>query len=643
MFGSLDCVVFELGILFTAYDSYWNIANPSKHYETTIEQRIMKYYARKFLLLTTLGFISIFGWTLYVAYSKQISSQPIFKNENSINFVNKKDSLKNAKTVIHSERKSKQLQQPLNNVLSNSEIIQSGAKVKNILCNINGEYKVNCVKLINAKETQVYIPFSFIHKYFEINGKIIRSTSGSKNEEYFEWSHTSSKIFYPDQPYDSNGKFLWFENYDVATRERVKCISPFENVPISTQWFVKGHFYPTQIAQYGLSHFSKNLTDPVQPKFMSLIENGVIDKNFVNDTLSELTQFTNQNIFHVQNNTVLWLTDNKPNYLIIHFELNIKSNQASILFYIEDTNGREFCTKYLTEDFNISVDKISKRLVTYGIGRNRVNSGWFQNTRDLFVDLFNSHLIRNRKRNEYRLVRIELQGQMEIRHLRLADSAHDRFSRDAGDWLVKNQNLIGAWDIKVKRRLQKGSASPLILNEGWHSAMAQGQAMSLLTRLYHVTGEQKYLNTARNALQIFDIESFKNGIRTMFLDKYVWFEEYPTVPSIFVLNGFMYSLFGLYDLSKSCQDSNCTKAGQLFDDGIHSLEAILPMFDSGSGSFYDLRHISLASAPNLARWDYHATHINQLLQLYTIVRRDVFQQTAERWIGYMNGHRTAHN
>lgn len=45
-------------------------------------------------------------------------------------------------------------------------------------------------------------------------------------------------------------------------RDRVKCISASEGVPLSTQWEAQGYYYPTQIAQFGLSHYSKNLTDP---------------------------------------------------------------------------------------------------------------------------------------------------------------------------------------------------------------------------------------------------------------------------------------------------------------------------------------------------------------------------------------------
>lgn len=50
---------------------------------------------------------------------------------------------------------------------------------------------------------------------------------------------------------------------------------------------------------------------------------------------------------------------------------------------------------------------------------------------------------------------------------------------------------------------------------------------------------------------------------------------------------------------------------------------------TGSGSVYDLRHFSLGIAPNIARWDYHVTHINQLLLLATIDDDPIFTQVIE--------------
>jgi heparosan-N-sulfate-glucuronate 5-epimerase len=52
------------------------------------------------------------------------------------------------------------------------------------------------------------------------------------------------------------------------------------------------------------------------------------------------------------------------------------------------------------------------------------------------------------------------------------------------------------------------------------------------------------------------------------------------------------------------------------------------------------------TAPKIARWDYHATHINQLLTLATVEEKkaaQILRATAERWRGYMAGQRASHN
>ena len=49
------------------------------------------------------------------------------------------------------------------------------------------------------------------------------------------------------------------------------------------------------------------------------------------------------------------------------------------------------------------------------------------------------------------------------------------------------------------------------------------------------------------------------GVRAHFLGQSAlpWYEEYPANPSVFVLNGFIFSLVGLFDLTK-------VRAGVLF-------------------------------------------------------------------------------
>lgn len=78
--------------------------------------------------------------------------------------------------------------------------------------------------------------------------------------------------------------------------------------------------------------------------------------------------------------------------------------------------------------------------------------------------------------------------------------------------------------------------------------MGQGHAISVLARAYHSSYEPQYLKAGLQGLRPFHTPSETGGVLAKFFGKAVWYEEYPTQPSSFVLNGFIYSLIGLYDL-----------------------------------------------------------------------------------------------
>ncbi|KAB7496754.1 hypothetical protein Anas_02573, partial [Armadillidium nasatum] len=140
-----------------------------------------------------------------------------------------------------------------------------GYPMSEIACVINRETSVSC----RRDETDIFIPFSFIHNYFEVYGRLATNDRG---QEVFEWSHSYSNVFEPTTQYRPISKFLNFQSFNVEARERVKCISAIEGVPISTQWQSSGYTYPIQIAQYGLSHYSKYLEEP--PPKRIVIEDG---------------------------------------------------------------------------------------------------------------------------------------------------------------------------------------------------------------------------------------------------------------------------------------------------------------------------------------------------------------------------------
>jgi len=115
---------------------------------------------------------------------------------------------------------------------------------------VNGEKKLDG-RLV---ENEAFIPFSFVKEYFDIYGEL-QEVDG---RTVLDWRHSYSEVHSvkPGTVYETSGPFLWFETYHVEGRTRVKCISGVEEVPVSSQWYSKGHFYPIQIAQYGLSHYN---------------------------------------------------------------------------------------------------------------------------------------------------------------------------------------------------------------------------------------------------------------------------------------------------------------------------------------------------------------------------------------------------
>lgn len=463
------------------------------------------------------------------------------------------------------------------------------------------------------------------------------------NGERFEWYHSHGKINYPRGIYNPRGIFMYFDNYNVEARDRVKCISGIEGVPISTQWNAEGYFYATQIAQFGLTHYSKNFTD-VEPR-RHIIENGddvqaewelngnTIKRTYLAEKFSECVPFA------AATGSSISLNLNMTLDLVLSVDILLHLN-ASIVVRVQNRDEPIYNLVYHMSEQVIDVDGDN---IYYGLGRKRQ---WRRITRDLFIDFqkglqLSSEKRRKMRRSEIRLLSISLRGSGTFDNLTIATSDHMAHFYDAAEWFVKHQNRsTGGWPIPVKRKLGSGFME---LPKGWYSAMSQGHAISLLARAYHSTGNRQYLKSAVNALKLFKVPSYQGGIMATFLGKYVWYEEYPTNPPSYVLNGFIYSLLGLYDLNATSPQNYSIEAGQLYDNGMMSLKKMLTLYDTGAGSTYDLRHFSLGIAPNLARWDYHATHVNQLLLLATIDKDPIISQTADRWKDYMKGIKAQHN
>lgn len=192
------------------------------------------------------------------------------------------------------------------------------------------------------------------------------------------------------------------------------------------------------------------------------------------------------------------------------------------------------------------------------------------------------------------------------------------------DWLVSNQMENGCWIENFDYYCHNVS---VWLNDGWISGMCQGEAIALLCRCYSLTNEPKYLIAAKAALQCFERDISNCGVLSSFNGIAVY-EEYPTSPGVHVLNGFIYSLFGLYDLWASYGD---TKAGELFKKGVDSVKRLLPYYDDSRISHYDLGHITASPRKININYKYHILHIKLLKNLYSVTNEETFLFFAEKW------------
>lgn len=269
---------------------------------------------------------------------------------------------------------------------------------------------------------------------------------------------------------------------------------------------------------------------------------------------------------------------------------NIHYVVADILLTVQDENfyyglGTSTNTwKHLTRDLLVDLQK----------GIQQIINGASISSNAAAVPAVSPTLEKMKKklrRTDVKVTAISFLGSGNFDNLTFATTEHIAQFYDAAEWFVRHQNQkTGGWPNPVKRKLSEF----VELKQGWYSAMGQGHAISLLARAYyHSNGNSKYLRAAVNGMKPFRVPSRQGGVLAKFLGKFEWYEEYPTTPASFVLNGFIYSLLGLYDLNATAPLNLSREAGLLFDQGMVSLKKMLLLYDTGSGTIYDLRHVTL--------------------------------------------------
>ena len=179
------------------------------------------------------------------------------------------------------------------------------------------------------------------------------------------------------------------------------------------------------------------------------------------------------------------------------------------------------------------------------------------------------------------------------------------------DWAINNQDEKGRWN----------NFSHYCPNTPY-SAMAQGEATSLLLRAYNHTRELKYLNASQKALDYMLIP-LEEGGTTKYIGEDIFLMEY-TFKGM-VMNGSIFAWWGLYDYVLATDDNG--KYKQAKEKTLSTLIKVLPQFKCSYWSMYSLD--GLIASPF-----YHNLHIAQMQAMYELTGEGIFKEHAERWRKY---------
>lgn len=222
-------------------------------------------------------------------------------------------------------------------------------------------------------------------------------------------------------------------------------------------------------------------------------------------------------------------------------------------------------------------------------------------------------------------------------YLQTADRTYLEKALRMADWAADHQEESGAWD-----------SFGMFDYSNPYSSMAQGEGTSLLTRAWKETGEERYLSCARKAAE-FMLKPLEEGgtavyssgtggtggrsfrstngngtegpspCSTLHSAGQLMLMEYPDKPC--VLNGWIFSSFGLYDLWLVTGEERYLDSWKA---SVRGIARTIRSFDTGHWSYYDLG--GKFNSPF-----YHALHIELLKAVVKLEPNEELEVWIQRW------------
>jgi hypothetical protein len=202
----------------------------------------------------------------------------------------------------------------------------------------------------------------------------------------------------------------------------------------------------------------------------------------------------------------------------------------------------------------------------------------------------------------------------------------DRYARKMVELADKHNGAL-FFPYKFDNPLSKKrpGGEQIVMKAPWYSGMAQGQALSVFSRLYSLTKNQEYLEIAHKIFKSFLLREREDSPWVVYVDKksYMWIEECPDKDRINILNGFIFGIYGVYDYYQVTKDE---RSKILFQAGVKTVKRYIHFFrNPGDRSWYCLGKFHKTTPK------YHNVHVKQLEMLYRMTGDEYFLKMSRRF------------
>ncbi len=165
------------------------------------------------------------------------------------------------------------------------------------------------------------------------------------------------------------------------------------------------------------------------------------------------------------------------------------------------------------------------------------------------------------------------------------------------------------------------------LKPDWYSGLAQAEAICVLIRYYYLTKDDKVLPLIRKLKNQMVWPMEDGGLLAKTPEGGPWIEEYPnSKQNKHVLNGFLISLFGLYEYTRLFPEDKPAK--ETYVQCLQSLKESVDAYDTGSWLTYDR-----GTRSQVSNW-YMKAQVVEIKLIHSITGDDFFYRLHQLWSTY---------